>query len=290
MLEGATMTNELLPRHVRERFRAGGAEDRAARGFTLIELLVVIAIIAILAALLLPGLGRAKDQAVVTSCANNLRQQLVAFTIYANENKDFFPIDTGAYQAWDLQQLAGNLLVAAGAPYKVWFDPGEAWHYTDSDNLSFWTNQSVMYDGETQALRHVGYTLTLAAIAEYTEDDGNVYACATNLNAKLSAASVALNGKNLPILPSSRVLDACVTITSGGNLSANLTTKEHYPWTNLPHSLDPDVPGTKPLTSAHLLPNRLPSGGNMGMLDGHVEWRRFQDFIPRSGGSPCFYF
>ena len=66
-------------------------QSAAGGGFTLLELLVVIAIIALLAAILLPALAKAKNQARSTQCLGNLRQLTLCCHLYAGDNDDLLP-------------------------------------------------------------------------------------------------------------------------------------------------------------------------------------------------------
>jgi len=111
---------------------------RRTDGFTLIELLVVIAIIAILASLLLPVLSRVKDQGVRTVDVNNVRQMIMALTMYGNENQDRPPWtnwregDAPARQGW-------LYTINPGVSGPAQFDPrtGALWPSMQSSNVYF---------------------------------------------------------------------------------------------------------------------------------------------------------
>jgi prepilin-type N-terminal cleavage/methylation domain-containing protein len=286
------------------------------RAFTLIELLVVIAIIAILAAMLLPALAKAKRSAILIQCKNNEKQQMVALFMYAGENRDYLPDGSQGDWVWDMSGYLANILINYGTQPVTWYDPGTApkfgpadWFGTPSTGLveggtpALWTfgdsvNPLPYPDPNispiTPGVRVTGYAQTFYGTASYSNQGVPLFM--TNENVKLSGGSCYdAKGNSYPIGPiAKRVLVACATLnnTGGGNVYA---IEQKYNWVDVPGRYQFGGTGNfKGHISAHLRDAKMPDGANEGMLDGHVEWVRFQQMFNRVDGSgaavPYFYY
>jgi prepilin-type N-terminal cleavage/methylation domain-containing protein len=107
---------------------------RRTRGFTLVELLVVIGIIALLIAILMPALGRAREQANRVKCMSNHKQLMTAFIMYTSDNKLWVPfVNSDQVESNGVYKGPGWLYLWTGSP-----DVGRS-KESDVEAGAFWT-------------------------------------------------------------------------------------------------------------------------------------------------------
>ena len=242
--------------------------------FTLIELLVVIAIIAILAAMLLPALGKAKEKARLTADKNNQHQIQIAFQIYATESQDKLPPAGGGSWAWDMPRTAADVMTANSKQWKMMYDPGTSQKFDDNDNLALWNYTGV----NGTDYRVLGYAFTLPNTPTVYKTNQNVTFTAT------STKTDDLFAQTITWSVSDRVLFSCATISNPADNKPGQRYSSTYNYTAVQGGF------SKLHTSPHMK-GKFPSGGHVSMLDGHTEWRKFDEMTVRTtaSASPTFW-
>lgn len=226
------------------KFRRDAIARRGRLAFTLIELLVVIAIIAILAAMLLPALAKAKERARITQCKNNLHQLGLATLMYANDNGDRLPdLRNNGVWFWDMWRPAASNLLENVKRTDIFYCPNEYYLYKDNGPPDAWSAFPTYIV--------TGYIWLFPNAPGLFQ---NPTLSGSNMVTKIT------HGRGpLPVANTELIVDATISVLAP-------TGGRRY--------VDIGAAGGSKVRTAHL-EKSVPSGGNVCFLDNHIEWRKY---------------
>lgn len=264
------------------------AKSRAA-AFSIKEMLSVVAVISVLLCVQLSALTGGANSAKIAQCAANLKQFVGMLQLYGDANNGLIPTITGGNWPWDIAATSDNALATYGRTRQSMYCPG-----FPEQNIDQMWNYSVLYNNTTgvaiSGYRTIGYATTLSSGARVFADDVNASLTTQKYALNGSDPSIGPAGTTVYIPPSRRVLLADATTSYGGQTNPAMAAT--YQWTL--HT-DIGVLGTAVWNNTPYGPWKgsstphmgalTPLGGNLAMLDGHVQWRPFTNMLVRTGGA-----
>ncbi|MBN2064405.1 MAG: prepilin-type N-terminal cleavage/methylation domain-containing protein [Sedimentisphaerales bacterium] len=279
------------------------------KAFTLIELLVVITIIALLVSILMPALSKAKEQAKITLCSNNLKQQSLAVNMYANANGGSVPFykgtgngtqDTEERWMWDLPYEVTRVLkkYAGIKTNEIYTCPSNnerinedrRWwqynHYKDSPEASPLLDEDTLSLSERKrCIRIMPYVYMFNKIRP---DGTSKLPAMIGIGNDAQGRPIARNAvwvKNLDRVKMGGevplIVDATIEQLSEGD-SGGATTGSFFEIDNgdMQHLKDGSCHKSRIRGAGRT--GLKPSGANHSYVDGHVSWIQFNEMEPQA--------
>jgi prepilin-type N-terminal cleavage/methylation domain-containing protein/prepilin-type processing-associated H-X9-DG protein len=264
------------------------------RGFTLIELLVVVAIIAMLLAILIPGLGKAKEMVKKTICKNNIRNQAMGTILYSEANNGWAPTFPAGNWFWDISFATTNEISReSGIDYKSFFCPVN--RIKKSEDARFWQFSRVAPRGLTLSpqphedeskisltdQRNVEFrVMSYIYMFDKVRPDGT---------SRLPQDKLVTGEKPIWIRKLTDLKNASSAVMM---LDAVISSQDTFPDKNFTEIVGGSMTSYQLYDSTNHLTKRtfpnaakttyfIPEGGNIGYADGHVEWKSFEKMLHR---------